>query len=480
MKNFRKVLKSRTKRDLPTFSVNVKFKQHDNKLNVDNKYDCNAKSLKLCDMNDATTLFGCKELTVRCHHFDKDSKFVENNKTTIIPKNKTPNEGYALAISSIAESCNPYHGDLVLVAKEKTSTDYMLVCWCKYPGYIGNDNLLGNCTQVYICNGKIDDINKPLNDINCVCPLTEISVKYSINENSLKLPVCKPLLVHEANKLYTDWSHIVPWSSDRVISSNVYVKDIRKNLNTSILLNPCNNSLLNMKEPIENGFYNDFTKTCCTKDYGIPVRIGILEKKDSENVSPWNMKPVNPIDSVLPTSSYYKSIRILDRIGGKRKLGSILTSVDFIKTKNKRLRIALPEDISFCESCQIYLTTRKFIQAGCCRGEWPSYTCIMKNYFQTMVNGIPIPGYRDPPGTFLWNTEKWIQSESLVKKGLEPNNTGLELNNKYLDTFDYLKYCGVEFSTSHEAYDPNSNSNGIVAFNNEDDYKKHHNVLTFE
>jgi hypothetical protein len=93
-----------------------------------------------------------------------------NGEKILIPKNNDANEGYAMSIGHLADACNPYHGDLVLIAADNDGRDHMLVCQCKNPGFIGNDHILGNCEDVRICDdGKIDDINRPLAMINCVC-----------------------------------------------------------------------------------------------------------------------------------------------------------------------------------------------------------------------------------------------------------------------------------------------------------------------
>lgn len=175
-------------------------------VNIENEYDCNVKNLKLCKTDDESMLFGCRELLVKCVHFDKDMEFEGGD--IIVPKNNYANEGYALVVDNVRMACNPFHGDLVLISSSNESKNYRFVCKCKYDGYIGNDTLNGSCTTVHICNGLIDNIDQPLSKINCTCKLYETNIRY------LDLvPPCKTLTIREANKLYNDWYHLVPFDS---------------------------------------------------------------------------------------------------------------------------------------------------------------------------------------------------------------------------------------------------------------------------
>lgn len=95
---------------IPKFSVQLQYIPYPSTVDLGNRYDCNTKSLRKSLTDDVTTLLGCKELTVRCHHFDKDSNFHDNGDVSVIPKNAEPNEEYALSIETILDICNPFHG----------------------------------------------------------------------------------------------------------------------------------------------------------------------------------------------------------------------------------------------------------------------------------------------------------------------------------------------------------------------------------
>lgn len=104
-------------------------------MDIDNSYDCNVNSLRVCCLDDKTSLFGCKELLDKCVHFNTQYE----DGVIIIPKNKNPNEGYAPAVNNINHACNIYHGDFMLVTTSQNySNDYRFICKCKYDGYIGN------------------------------------------------------------------------------------------------------------------------------------------------------------------------------------------------------------------------------------------------------------------------------------------------------------------------------------------------------
>ncbi len=156
--------------DLIEFAYDIHFNPPPDKIVVDNPYECTPTDLRPCKLDDPFSCIGCKSLISTCVHFEKDTTYVDfNGNESTIPANETSNDGYCLTQSNANQRCNPYHGDLVLVQTDPDSKESMLFCDCKNPGYIGNTDILGACDDVFICNGKIDDINQPLEDINCVC-----------------------------------------------------------------------------------------------------------------------------------------------------------------------------------------------------------------------------------------------------------------------------------------------------------------------
>lgn len=261
----------REARRAPRFSTSLRFDPYPSTVNIENRYDCNADSLRRCLVDDPTTLFGCRELAVRCVHFDKDTEYRSNGSSRTIPKNARPEEGYALALTTLMESCNPYHGDPVLVAANAESNEYMLLCQCKNPGYIGNVHLLGACDTPFVCNGKVESLDRPLDQVECKCGPAETTKRYADG-----MPICKRLLVWEANARYDDWSSLVQWKSPRMLETRHFNPTIRDNVRSSVLLDPCSNSVHDTSVAIPNGQFDPTNNTCRFKDYGYPIETDVL------------------------------------------------------------------------------------------------------------------------------------------------------------------------------------------------------------
>lgn len=446
--------------ELYEFNVDVEFKQQTS-VDIENNYDCNAKSLHTCDINDASTLFGCRELTVRCQHFDKDTEFKENGKIFIIPKNTTKTEGYALAITNVAESCNPYHGDLVLVTLNSNSNDYMLICSCKNPGYIGNVSLLGSCENVFICDGKIDNINKPLDKINCQCDKHEHSLRYNDG-----LPTCKPLLVKEANELYDDWSNYVDWISDRKININIFNKTIQQNLKTSVLLNPCASSVHDLSEKIPNGRYSSVTKTCVFENYGYPVRNGLLNDSKTK---------FSPVDGGLNTGEY-DSIRVSGNVAGVKQFGAIKATMNFYD--GKMADMIVPNDITVGQNTQldIKIINNNVWGPSCeVRSAFAfRWNCWLRNQPRYYDKNIPRFGFSPLPDLWsqreLWNATETAFNDSFYIDTL----TGVHVNQRRLNDSEHIGYSTLGYGLKLSK----RGNGGLISLSNEDDWKLHYNTIT--
>lgn len=137
---------------------------------IDNPYNCTPEDLRVCDVNDPFSCQGCKSLISSCVHIEKDTRYINHEGVeSIVPANASEDEGYCLTRRNTTQSCNPYHGDLVLIQTDPGSFESMLYCECKNPGYIGKTRINGACDEVFVCDGKIADINKPLDEIQCIC-----------------------------------------------------------------------------------------------------------------------------------------------------------------------------------------------------------------------------------------------------------------------------------------------------------------------
>ncbi len=228
---------------LREFSYDLYFKNPPNEIVVENPDDCTPSELKECILDNPYSCAGCKSLISTCVNFPKDTKYIDyNGKEIIIPKNKTANDGYCLTQKNPEQACNPYHGDLVLIQTDPNSLESMLYCECKNPGYIGNAEVNGACNEVFICDGKIDNINKPLEDINCICNDDESPTTIS------NTPVCTKAIV----KTYDKYDDGVFYNNIETISIDRFTGDIIKGFPGKELRNPCKYCLIT-GEYIENG-----------------------------------------------------------------------------------------------------------------------------------------------------------------------------------------------------------------------------------
>lgn len=456
---------------VPEFSSPLRFHETTTTTSVDvsGRHDCNAKSLHKCLTDDVTTLMGCKELSARCHHFDRDTEFHEGGVVSVLAKNTAQNEGYALAIKTVSASCNPFHGDPVLVSSSAESGDYVLGCLCKNPGYVGSEHVLDTCTTVHVCGGRVDDIDRPLAEINCLCDVTESRVRYADGR-----PSCRPLTVLEANAKYEDWSHIVPWSSDRLIDKRVYGATFRDNLKTSRLLDPCSNALTDATLQIPGAYYNERLKSCFYRNYGLPVRTGVLDQNVAD-------ADVQSVDGALP-SGRHRYLRMIDNVGGARKIVNVRTEVDLDLvaggpgngTKTE-VNVNLPAPLGVGARAQFWLDTSDQMLGGRCTGLWPTYGCAVEEYFSRNVYGVPTAGYRAPPGTFMWATDEWNAAERMASSGVKALESGVALDDARLDaTGDRMRAYGVKYC--HR--DTTNCFNSVLSFNDAKDYTLHRGVAT--
>lgn len=153
---------------LPKFHFDIEFDPFPSTINVDNPYNCTPTDLKTCDVRDSFSCFGCKNLVANCIHYDKDTTYIDfDGNKSIIKANATEFEGYCMVAKTLSETCNPFHGDLVLTQLSADATVSGLICDCKFPGFIGNTQIGGSCSDVFICDGKIEDLNQLLDKIKC-------------------------------------------------------------------------------------------------------------------------------------------------------------------------------------------------------------------------------------------------------------------------------------------------------------------------
>lgn len=413
---------------------------------VGNKYDCNLRSLKLCNLDDPITVMGCKEFHVRCHHFEKDITYIENGDVSLtIPKNGTLREGYVLSIKDLTTSCNPFHGDLVLINRGIHTNEYSLICNCKFPGYIGNDTLSGSCETIHICNGKVADINKSIDQIQCLCEQSEISKR--IHESMV--PVCLPLTVQEANGKYEDWSSLVQWGKLETIPTESLNVVYRNNLPNRIL-NLCRYSILEpTKNIIPNAFYDKNEGTCRFNNYGIPLSIGLFQTETNKDNN------TTILDCALHTRLPYEFIRLTTN-------NALAINVDG-KT------ISVMKNVTLGESCQIMITTKpKVFYAPVCKAMklQLTYSCNIGNHYDLLENGLPRALQKAHPAFYLWGYESWDKCENVSgKNSLKYTKNGIHLDlDEFLSLGESLLAYGILFGRKES---------GILSFSNIKDYKIH-------
>ncbi|UBZ25617.1 PIF-1 [Carcinus maenas nudivirus] len=226
--------------ELFKFSYDIHFNSAPDNIDITNPYECTATNLKKCDINNPFSCVGCKSLISRCINFVKDTKYIDSNGVeTIIPKNDSNHEGYCLTQINPSQACNPYHGDLVLVQTDPDSIESMLYCECKNPGYIGKTHIDGACDEAFICDGKVEDINKPLNEINCVCN-DELIPEIINNTPSCIYPSVKNYKHYDDDNFYENIDTV---PKDRFIPE---ISNIAKFPGANII-NPCKYCLLTGK-----------------------------------------------------------------------------------------------------------------------------------------------------------------------------------------------------------------------------------------
>ncbi|UOT91789.1 PIF-1 [Aratus pisonii nudivirus] len=245
------------------FAYDIYFYPPKDTIIIENPYNCTPSDLRSCKLSDPFSCEGCKSLIATCVNFTKDTKYIDvNGNELTITANTDPDDGYCLTQKNPLQLCNPYHGDLVLIQTDVDSVECTLYCECKNPGYIGKTEINGVCDEVFICNGKIDDLNKPLEQINCVCDEGYIS------EIVQDIPSCiKPMV-----KDFDGFDDPTYFQNLDTVNVDVFTDDISNigHFPGNKLLNPCKYCLL-------TGVYMDNGKMVPTEDGGWQCALNFLK-----------------------------------------------------------------------------------------------------------------------------------------------------------------------------------------------------------
>lgn len=453
--------------ELYEFSSDLRFDPFPTQIDVSNPYECSGTDLRLCKMDDQTSCIGCQSMISRCTHFSVDTTYFDDdgNQSTI-PANSDPNTGYCMTITNddLNVDCNVYHGDLALIKVEPDSNTSMFFCNCKNPGFIGNTSLLGACDTAFICNGEVDNIDQPIENIKCKCPKTQYSIR-----NTANIPMCVDMTIEEGNRngILND---VINEVDDQYLAPiEIFNRGIRDNLNrVDKLLHPCKFCPIT-KERISNGILGtiDDSKFCSihydnvsTRNsfFGIPYRRSPNERLLTGNEGPdavlgvyWH--EIMIYEDLGPNERQTLLFKIESNLNGEfyRSLGLDPTKEYWIKTTGLYfgLHIPSPPHINF-----------NGIPGTTCWERWPNYDCTF-GVDMMNVNDLPTlelhnavldyitPGSNDlrtareiyrPSGPFLFDLEAW--------RGMQQLNSFLQqFSVRFSDDGGVYRYFTVRLMT---------------------------------
>lgn len=414
------------KEPLPEFSYDIKFDPFPSLVNLENKYVCRGDDLRKCDMDNPLSCIGCQSLIANCVHFKEDTIYQDTNNTKFtIPKNDNPNEGYCLTILEIEKYCNVYHGDLTLVQLTPDSSDTMLICNCKNPGLIGNVSLSGSCTTAFMCNGQIDNIDQPIDKINCICGANNHNVKLN------GISHCVPKTIDEAGDQISKL--IVPTSNVSTQYSKNFDKMITQNFPMEKLRDPCSECPITGK-PIPNHamIFSPLGKACTLSYdnsgtgmyFGIPIRRSTTERLLEGDRGP---------DAILGIYWYNLMIYSYMEEFTQRFVFSfnytnnaaIYTALDLNPSKNYAIAV---DDLLLGNNFP--LPPVSFNPSAVCTMAWPTYSClwsvtdkklletadavhVIEPPPQTTLNKYAMWKNPDLTGAFIWGRETWEDMSKL-------------------------------------------------------------------
>lgn len=400
-------------------------------VDIENEYECTVEDPHPCKLDDYTTLFGCKNLAVTCKHFDEDTKYqTAKGDIIIIPKSKE-GEGLALAIDEVSTGCNLFHGDWVLVSTNPESREFGLICLCKDPGYIGNETVTGACNTAFICNGNIDDIDKPLSDINCICSSTKVPTKLEDGT-----PTCADILVKDAT---SEMENAIEYIGD-TIDSDYLNPTVSQNMKIKKVLNPCKTSLFGNKIPGELVSQNIDGKTVnwCSfiaNDNVLQYKTDLLK-----NAYDYNMVSTGFVNETVDFEGY--TIMAFAHAGRPE---GITFCGNFPELSDKPIQV-LAEGTHLDLTYKFIITwdiPRK-IPKGKCYGDWPSYHCYLEQVTPKLASGSRMYGEpRSCPDSFLWGKEDWDSAESTFSLDvwtLVNDNGEVVKPQRYTATAEGVKY----------------------------------------
>lgn len=401
-------------KELPEFSYDLVLPNPPQNIVITNEYACTLDELRTCSVSDPTSCFGCQNLTAACQHFDTDQLYTNaKGETTTIPANTSPDEGYCLVVQRLFERCNPFHGNLVFVQRSPNSNELALICDCKNPGYIGNLTIDGACETVFVCNGKIDDVNKPLEEIECKCEESQQPTRIN------NVPTCRIKSVDEATG--QDYGNLM-WPVS-ALPTSMLSQNLAGNFNSDRFINPCQVCILTGAPVDGELFYspNEESYFCRNRDYSsLPVR-----RHKSYRILRGSFGPDGMINLPWIGYNYYGHM-----LGTENPRGAIIVDPNMVGERMRKLMNftrttgvyyidAAPHDLVFRYT--LYLRINNLPGTNCWREGAFRYDCgmhaneggatrveiPMRNVTNTMD-----PMFRrtvnNPPALFLFGQLQWL------------------------------------------------------------------------
>lgn len=443
--------------ELFKFSTDIIFDPFPTILDITNEHACTGDTLRKCTITDPFSCIGCQSLISSCIHFENDTDYINSlGETTTIPANDTVDDGYCLTVIDIESRCNLFHGDLALIQITPTRPDTMIICNCRNPGLIGNTTVLGACDTPFICQGNVDDLNKPLAEIDCVCPPS------AINERLNDIPSCRTKNVLEASLAGILNDLLIPPPQSDILSNDLtnFPATISQNVGSDFLINPC------VKCPITNvripntamGTIAERHKFCSidtspqyksnrNEYFGIPYRRSQFERILAGPTGPDAILGIFWDELVIYTrlESFVQRFVFMFTYENNQKIYDELNL-----TPTLRYAIAV-DDLLLGVHFPIPELATDFVPASVCWHSWPTYSCSWNQGEFNANNSVPFPMstvepmhsgsnivpsvWRQlPPLGLLWGTDPWRQMNALNAWGVRKEiGVGGE-------TFNYTTY----------------------------------------
>ena len=408
------------------FSADIKFNPFPQVVNITNEHKCTPNVLRKCSVNDQTSCIGCQSLIASCVHISEDIKYVDAmGNTEIIPKNENVNEGYCLTISSIEKRCSLYHGELTLVQLNPDSLDTMLVCMCTNPGYIGNESLAGACETPFICDGNVVDINKPLDEIKCVC--TDNRINEVIND----VPTCRIRTLLEADEQKII-NNIVRFDNVLLTAPRSdFAKTIEQNTSIDKLINPCRVCPITGVTMTTNTIYHDEdadTKYCITtsqSNIGIPINRSKNERILHGTYGPDAVLALEWDEILIYTQLNDSTQELIYIISHNVNNDIFYSKYNFDKTKSIAISIGKNTHVGLYSTIPLI---QLFPHAFCIpKWNFPlQYECQYVNTNRSYSDNLQINDNRfnrfvrfnksrEPPSIYFWGTDVWTNMNKFAE-----------------------------------------------------------------